>query len=435
MEKTGSVECAKKHIAELSKKRKITVSNGKHILSFVAQLQAQGHRKGPYSKKRLTKYLYGLGSLSQMTARDFEKHTKEDMNELALKIREKYKQETARDYIVMLRLFIKYIWEQKGNEYEENEYPDIVKKIKPGNNKSPKIARAQLLNMDDVKAMANLTKNLRDRCFIIMLYESGCRIGELIGDETHPGVHLRDIKNDQYGVIIDVEGKTGTRSLRLVSSSPAIANWLQIHPDRENKDAPLLCGIWGAHRGQRVDYRYWKNLLNGKSDNRKRPTDKKIPMKGLGEKAGIQKPVNPHAFRHARASELAQFLTESQLCYFMGWEQGSKQTRTYVHLSGKDIDNSILLMNDLGQEKKQENKMKPIRCPRCGQTNDFCVKYCSSCSLLLDVKSIATFDQESTQIDSMKKQIDTLMKQVKMLMNNNDFYEDSLYNKDSPNPE
>jgi site-specific recombinase XerD len=329
-----------------------------------------------------------------MAKKDFEKYTREDMNALASHIREKYGQETARDYLVMLRLFIKYIWEQKGNEYEENEFPDVIKKIKPGNRHIPKIARAQLLSMDNVKEMANLTKNLRDRCFIIMLYESGCRIGELIGDETHPGIHLRDIKNDQYGVVVDVEGKTGARSLRLIASAPAIANWLQTHPDKDNRDSPLFCAIWGTKRGERVNYRYWKNLLTGKTDNRKRSTDEKVPMLGLGEKAGIKKPTNPHWFRHSRASELAQHMTESQLCYYMGWEQGSKQARTYVHLSGKDVDNSILQMYGLAQEEKQDNQLKPIMCPRCNKINDPFSKFCSACSLLIDEKGIAEFDKK-----------------------------------------
>jgi integrase/recombinase XerD len=396
----GSVEQAKEHIRDLTQERKITNRNAQDVLAFVAQLQAQGHKKGPYSKKRLTKYLYGLGSLSKMTRKDFEKSTRDDMNALASHIREKYGKETARDYLVMLRLFIKYLWEKKGFEFEDNEYPDIVKKIKPGNIKIQKIARAQLLTMDDVKMMANLTKNLRDRCFIIMLYESGCRIAELIGDETHPGIQLRNIKHDQYGVIVDVDGKTGLRSLRLIASAPAIANWLQDHPDRDNRDAPLFCGIWGAQRGKRVDYRYWNNLLTGKADNRKRPGDKKVPMQGLGEIAGIHKPTNPHWFRHSRASELAKYMTESQLCYYMGWEQGSKQARTYVHLSGKDVDRSILQMYGLAEEEKQENELKPITCPRCNKVNDPFAKFCSGCSLGLDLKTIINFEKTKDELTS-----------------------------------
>ena len=398
----STIEKAKNHIKKLIGNHTITKKNGKYILDFVEQLEAQGHSKGPYSKNRIRKYIYGLGSISKIYEKDFDKTTKENINNLASKIREKYEKETARDYLVILRLFIKYIWEQKGNEYEDGQFPDIIKKIKPGNRQPSKVKRTELLTTDDIEKLANHTNNLRDRCFVIMLYESGCRISEIIGDETHPGILLKDIKFDQYGVIVDVDGKTGQRSLRLIATGPAISNWLQEHPDKDNQNAPLFCAIWGNKKGQRIGYQYWKNMLTGKTDNRKRKNDKKIPMLGLGEKAGINKPMHPHHFRHSRASELAKHFTESQLCYFMGWEQGSKQARIYVHLSGRDTESAILKMyGRITEEEKEEQKITPIICPRCNKENDPFAKYCSACSLLLDEKSIANFEKEKEQASKL----------------------------------
>lgn len=245
--------------------------------------------------------------------------------------------------------------------------------------------------------MANLTKNLRDRCFIIMLYDSGCRISELIGDETHQGVRLKDIRQEQHGVTIDVTGKTGSRSLQLIPTAPAIANWMQNHPDRENPDAPLFCCLWGSKRGKEpVDYRYWFNLLTGKDDNRKRITDEMVSMSGLGEKAGIKKPTNPHWFRHSRLSELAKHLTESQLSYWAGWEQGTKQARTYVTMSGRDVNPAIRKMYGLEKEEEKHNEMSPMTCPRCQRINDPFAKYCSACSLLLDERSIMEFQRQKS---------------------------------------
>jgi len=411
----NSIEKVKNHIKQLATSGSITKMNSQNILGFVAQLEAQGHSKGPYSKNRIKKYLYGLGSLCQILDKDFDKATRDDMNILASKIRNKYAKETSRDYLVILRLFIKYIWELKGYEYEENQFPDIIKKIKPGNKQPTKVKRTQLLSMDDINKIANITTNLRDRCFVIMLFETGCRISELIGDEEHEPIKLRDIKTDQYGTIVDVDGKTGLRSLRLIASGPAIANWLQEHPDKNNPDAPLFCCIWGKKRGKKIGYQYWNDLLTGKSDNRKRKTDKKVPMLGLGEKVGINKPMTPHHFRHSRASELAKFMTESQLCYYLGWEQGSKQARTYVHLSGKDVDSAILKMHGrIPEEDNEKNKMNPIQCPRCNRENDPFAKYCSWCSLLLDEKSIATFEKE-------KEQASKFGFDIKVLMENKEF--------------
>ena len=119
------------------------------------------------------------------------------------------------------------------------------------------------MNLDEIKKLANATKNLRDRCFILLLYETGCRIGELIGDNKYPGIRVGDIKFDKYGAIVDVDGKTGQRNLRVISAAPAISNWKNQHPNKDEKDfnqAYLFCGIH-TKRGQKIEYRYWNKLF------------------------------------------------------------------------------------------------------------------------------------------------------------------------------
>ncbi|WP_394344768.1 hypothetical protein [Salinigranum halophilum] len=54
--------------------------------------------------------------------------------------------------------------------------------------------------------------------------------------------------------------------------------------------------------------------------------------------------MNPHHFRHSRATHLANWLTEAQLCEWFGWVQGSNVPARYVHLSGRDIDNAYLAL-------------------------------------------------------------------------------------------
>jgi integrase len=416
------VEKAKQHIIKLENKGTISKKNKQLIIDFIDKLQAEGHSKGDYSDNRLKKYIYGLSTMTKLLGKDWDKATQIDINKLAATIRNDYKGETPRDYLVMLRIFMRYIKELDGDEFEENEFPDIVKKIKPGSRKYPKISVSKLLTIDDVNKLANLTQNSRDRCFVLMLYETGCRIGELIGDEKYKGIRIGDIKQDKYGAIVTVDGKTGIRHLRLIASAPAIALWKKEHPDKENPNAPLFCSIW-TNRGGKVKYRYWYDLLKG--NNYKKKENLGDRGKGLGEKAGINKPMNPHWFRHSRASELAKYMTESQLNYYMGWEQGSKQAKTYVQLSGRDTEGTILAMYGIKDEEKEESKFKPIVCPRCGITNDPASKFCSGCSLGLDEKSIIEYDkqqEEATDIgmilkkakddDSIKEMIKPLIKEL-----------------------
>ena len=53
-----------------------------------------------------------------------------------------------------------------------------------------------------------------------------------------------------------------------------------------------------------------------------------------------------YILRHSRATHLSKYLTEAQLCVFFGWTIGTKVVRRYIHLSGKDVDNALLAINE-----------------------------------------------------------------------------------------
>jgi len=40
-----------------------------------------------------------------------------------------------------------------------------------------------------------------------------------------------------------VSGKTGDRRVRIIASVPALASWLDIHPNRNNPNAPLWISL------------------------------------------------------------------------------------------------------------------------------------------------------------------------------------------------
>jgi len=86
-------------------------------------------------------------------------------------------------------------------------------------------------------------------------------------------------------------------------------------------------------------------------------------LKSVAQKAGIDKPINPHHFRHSRATDLAKKLTEAQLCQYMGWIQSSREAATYIHLSGRDMDKAILTLHGLAEEETEEEHSKKSNAP------------------------------------------------------------------------
>ena len=86
-------------------------------------------------------------------------------------------------------------------------------------------------------------------------------------------------------------------------------------------------------------------------------------LREVAQKAGIDKPINPHHFRHPRATDLAKKLTEAQLCQYMGWIQSSREAATYIHLSGRDMDKAILTLHGLAEEETEEEHSKKSNAP------------------------------------------------------------------------
>ncbi len=258
---------------------------------------------------------------------------------------------TVSTYMEILKVFHK--WVSKGDTY-----PDCVKWMRCTGKKSKKLPET-LLTQEDVKALLAHTNNARDHALISILWESGARIGEI------GGMDIKDVAFDDFGCKIMLDGKTGMRRVRVVNSANALLNWINQHPFRNDPEYPLFMNT-GDNYGDRIGHQNITKILSR-----------------TAEKAGITKPVNPHHFRHSRATYMSQFLTEAQLKEYFGWVQESKMAAQYVHLSGKQVDDAILKMHGLVKEEMKEDILKNTVCPRCKHSNDVNNSYCAQCWLPL----------------------------------------------------
>jgi len=152
------------------------------------------------SKKRITKYVYSLRKLAEWLDKDFDQATKEDIEKLVLFIEKKgYSAWTKHDYRVIIKRFYKWL---KGND---EIYPDEVKWIKTTLKKKDVVLPEELLSEDDIKRLVDSAVSIRDKAFIISLYESGARIGEL-GE-----MHCNDVVFEERYTTLMLSGKTGSR--------------------------------------------------------------------------------------------------------------------------------------------------------------------------------------------------------------------------------
>jgi site-specific recombinase XerD len=222
---------------------------------------------------------------------------------------------TVTDYKQAIKQFWK--WMHDGEEPPETAW------IKSNRHSYRRLLPQSLLTPTDIDAMIATCFNDRDRAFIALLWETGARIGELID------LRVGHIEAGPHGKYVIVTGKTGARRLLLRESATYIDAWIAAHPTPV-RTAFLWCEL-DTPQGSAPEQISYQSI-------RLKILDK------ARERAGIQKPVNPHHFRHSRATYLANYLTEAQMCEWFGWARGSRVPGRYVHLSGRDIDAAYTAM-------------------------------------------------------------------------------------------
>ncbi|PWB49308.1 MAG: integrase [Candidatus Methanoperedenaceae archaeon] len=317
-------------------------------------------------------------ALEHLKFKAADKITKEDIQDYLIHRRKNNKQRTINGDIIALRKF--YEWLKPGNDF----FTGI--KVKQPKNYLPV---EQLITTEDVKKLLAVCKSQRDRAILILIWDSGCRLDEILTR------NINHVQFDEHGATMIVNGKTGMRKVRLIDSLPDIRLWLNQHPIKNNPDAPLFV------TERRYDHK------EGKVQGERRLDHNTIQnmLKKIGRLAEIDKSVHPHALRHARLTYFVkQGFMESELRILAGWTKESNMAATYIHLSGGDVDRKLLAKNGLIKDDEELllKTLKPGKCPRCSAENPVDAKYCSICGLILD-------QNLSEKIQNYEKQIPQLI--------------------------
>ena len=158
------------------------------------------------SVERQLIYLQKLTVLGRLYPAPFEQLTRESAVDLMDRIKKRGGAEwTYQMYCVTLKKFYRWL-------RETDEYPPEVKWLRASVRNKTNITADKLLSEHEILRLAEAAQNHRDRAFVLVLYESGCRIGEILG------LRMKDLAYDEKGALLSVSGKTGTRRIRIVAS-------------------------------------------------------------------------------------------------------------------------------------------------------------------------------------------------------------------------
>ncbi len=348
----------------------VCAKNRELIYAFARERLAKG-----VGKLRMVKCIYCLRYLATWHKASFEEATKDSLLGLVVAIDdEKLSPASKSDFRAVLKLFFKWY---KGND---EVYPPIVSWIKTTFKRKHKLPE-ELLTEEEVFSIAKAADNPRDRAMVLVLYETGCRIGEIMT------LRMKNVQFDQYGAVLRVTGKTGDRRVRIISSAPALSAWVQIHAMADNPEAPLWPPL-------STNKKYHMNIMEYQCVHKL--------LKDLAVRAGVKKRIYPHLFRHSRATALAGKLTEAQMKEYFGWVQSSDMASVYVHLSGRDVDDALLALQGLKKpDTKTEELMKLRPCPRCQEKNSPIAKFCLRCGTPMEFQAVIQIEEEKKVGDEL----------------------------------
>ncbi len=362
----------------------------------------------PHNKEILTRYykvksskvalatllfhLTRLNIMSRMLGKKFEDATVEDIEDLIFKIDQRHSNPNTRNkYRKILKAFYKWIKGCSKYEYppevrwiEMNKLPDVI--VKP----------EDLLPYEECVRIGECATNLRDKALFLCKLNAGSRIGEILT------VTVGEAEFNDWGAILKSDGKTGEWPIILTWSAKTLALWLNNHPFRNDKDAPLW-PVLGKEKPEQLSYAAARSAF----------------IKCV-KKAGYTRRVWLHLLKHVSVHEDSNNgMPDAYIKYKHHWSPDSKMLKTYQHLSHSVIPKiQAKGWEALGDSKKmmkeQANETKPLKliktCKRCDYENPRDSIYCNRCAYPLDERKAGEvmYELATGQKSEIKDKIDRL---------------------------
>ncbi len=375
----------------------------KHNMNLILQHDSDLAMKEHSYSGRL-QYLTILKEVSEFKNKPFEKFTEADLKEFFSQLKpmgphreriEKLSPKSRWIYMCLVKSFFKWLYKA-----DDDSIPKVVKWIKRkeyvGHNK--KLMPSEILTPNEVLDLVRSASFTRDAAFIFALFESGCRVAS-----EFLKLKIKDLRVNGRYACFDVRGKLKTssseRTCYLIRSWPDVRNWLNVHPYKNNPEAPLWISIRGKTFGKQLTLAGASHILQRAKANLK-----------------LNKRIFPHLLRHSRAVECAKKGYNNQVMNKMfGWSDGSDMASWYISLAQSDVEEVVLEKEGLASEIKHEQSTKRldlITCPKCEREWGAGTKFCT-CGFVLD-------DQEANKIDLQKEEkalqmMQTLLKNFREL--------------------
>jgi integrase/recombinase XerD len=348
--------------------KEISEENRQHLLDFKEHLFSEN-----LSKDRISRHLYTWVRLVEYVDFQLDEVEKRDLVRLVGKVnrseisdKDQLADTTKAEYRKSIRKFYKDFLGNRREDIDGEELTDFFTVTASAPTADPE----ELPMPRHVRQLVKNCDRSRDKAFIMSLWSSGGRIGEILG------MKWKDVSfTDEIAKVRFRETKTG--GSRTV---PLTAGYLYLK-ELQEKDS----------RSSERDAYVFRSLTtddqlshNGACNIIKRANEKGSSEDSVSGKIRL----NPHAFRKGRATYLAsQGMNQAQICEYFGWVQGSDKAAKYIRMAQKDVESGIKKV--AGYEiEEEERDLHPVKCPSCGAANKFEAETCQECDEVMTTSEL-----------------------------------------------
>ncbi|MDE1764198.1 MAG: site-specific integrase [Thaumarchaeota archaeon] len=230
-----------------------------------------------------------------------------------------------------------------------------------------KIQSKDLLTDEELENLFKAVKEVskgryvkRNLASLVTLFEGSYRPGELLN------MRIGGLEFEDDFVRVHTTGKTGPKTLALVTSFIPIKEWLAEHPHGDDPEAFL----WYHDNKQVMTYHMLFYLVKRSS-----------------QVAGIKKRVWAYLFRHTSLTLYSKKLGNLVKLYG-NWSKGSNMLSRYEHLASSDQEDAILKLHGIKKQDDSKSILFSKVCPSCKEKNSSDKSHCAKCGFALSKRLV-----------------------------------------------
>lgn len=323
-----------------------------------------------------------------LNTKDLVKCDRDDINKTMALMHKRYKSvESKKTFIKDL----KYIWKMLFPETDEKDRPDetivpyVVRHISGKIDASKMKLRKDKLTWDEFEKIINyFSSEPRIQAYLSLQLESLARPQELlyrrIGEVEHFSSYAKILLSDH--------GKEGTGFLQCIDSYPYLLKWLEIHPQKNDKNAFIFINIGNTNTLRQL-----------------RPENINKMLRKACKDLGIDKPITCYSLKRSGVT-LRRLRGESdvEIQHAARWTS-TKQLKTYDLTDQNDAFKLSLQKRGLIPSDKTTETPRSKICAFCNETTGFAETICPKCKHPLERDLILNDKKKDEELHVLRKTV------------------------------